>query len=156
MSSHIVGVAEQQIMETGSNPAPWTTDEQKRLEQALKTFPASTPERWDRIATAIPTRSRKDCMRRYKVRCLCSTTDIFFLICFVTAPLNKVTWSHGAIGMILLLWYSVCYTQWLVVFSVHSERSRSFDRNQFSKIIVMLNIGSCSKSIEYHLNLNCK
>jgi len=63
----LAGVAEQQIMETGSNPAPWTAEEQKHLEQALKTFPASTPERWDRIATTIPTRSRKDCMRRYKV-----------------------------------------------------------------------------------------
>ncbi|KAK2185793.1 hypothetical protein NP493_222g02007 [Ridgeia piscesae] len=66
ISERYDSVAEQQIMETGSNPAPWTAEEQKHLEQALKTFPASTPERWDRIATTIPTRSRKDCMRRYK------------------------------------------------------------------------------------------
>ncbi|CAG9860669.1 unnamed protein product [Phyllotreta striolata] len=45
---------------------PWTTSEQQLLEQALKTYPASTAERWDRIAECIPNRSKKDCMKRYK------------------------------------------------------------------------------------------
>lgn len=45
---------------------PWTTNEQQLLEQALKTYPASTPERWDRIAECIPNRSKKECMKRYK------------------------------------------------------------------------------------------
>jgi len=44
----------------------WTTAEQQLLEQALKTYPASTPERWDRIAECLPNRSKKDCMKRYK------------------------------------------------------------------------------------------
>uniref|UniRef100_A0A8C4RQD5 DnaJ homolog subfamily C member 2 n=1 Tax=Erpetoichthys calabaricus TaxID=27687 RepID=A0A8C4RQD5_ERPCA len=47
--------------------APWTTEEQKLLEQALKTFPVNTPERWEKIAEAVPSRSKKDCMKRYKV-----------------------------------------------------------------------------------------
>lgn len=51
-----------------SNAAPWTTEEQKLLEQALKTYPVSTPERWEKIAAAVPGRNKKDCMKRYKVR----------------------------------------------------------------------------------------
>lgn len=49
------------------NTAPWTTEEQKLLEQALKTYPVSTPERWEKIAAAVPGRTKKDCMKRYKV-----------------------------------------------------------------------------------------
>ncbi|KAK3526375.1 hypothetical protein QTP70_025412 [Hemibagrus guttatus] len=49
-----------------TNPAPWTTEEQKLLEQALKTYPVSTPERWDKIAATVPGRTKKDCMKRYK------------------------------------------------------------------------------------------
>uniref|UniRef100_A0A8D0FQ97 DnaJ homolog subfamily C member 2 n=2 Tax=Neoaves TaxID=3078114 RepID=A0A8D0FQ97_STROC len=46
--------------------SPWTTEEQKLLEQALKTYPVNTPERWEKIAAAVPGRSKKDCMKRYK------------------------------------------------------------------------------------------
>ena len=35
---------------------PWTTEEQKLLEQALKTYPVNTPERWEKIAEAVPGR----------------------------------------------------------------------------------------------------
>ncbi|XP_048011422.1 dnaJ homolog subfamily C member 2 [Megalobrama amblycephala] len=49
-----------------SNSAPWTTEEQKLLEQALKTYPVNTPERWEKISEAVPGRSKKDCMKRYK------------------------------------------------------------------------------------------
>lgn len=44
----------------------WTKTEQELLEQAIKTFPVSTPERWEKIADCIPNRSKKDCMKRYK------------------------------------------------------------------------------------------
>lgn len=49
-----------------ANAASWTTEEQKLLEQALKTYPVSTPERWEKIAVAVPGRTKKDCMKRYK------------------------------------------------------------------------------------------
>lgn len=49
-----------------SNSAAWTTEEQKLLEQALKTYPVNTPERWEKISAAVPGRSKKDCMKRYK------------------------------------------------------------------------------------------
>lgn len=48
-------------------PKAWQTDEQKRLEQALKTFPATATDRWDKISEAVPTRTKKECMKRYKV-----------------------------------------------------------------------------------------
>ncbi|CAB3219712.1 unnamed protein product [Arctia plantaginis] len=45
---------------------PWTKTEQELLEQAIKTFPVNTPERWEKIADCIPNRTKKDCMKRYK------------------------------------------------------------------------------------------
>merc|ERR1712055_84200 len=50
----------------GLNATAWTPDEQKLLEQALKTYDSKTPERWERISEAVPGRSKKDCMKRYK------------------------------------------------------------------------------------------
>lgn len=49
-----------------ANTAAWSKDEQALLEQAMKTYPVSTPDRWDRIAECIPNRSKKDCLRRVK------------------------------------------------------------------------------------------
>ncbi|KAK9892939.1 hypothetical protein WA026_022814 [Henosepilachna vigintioctopunctata] len=46
--------------------SPWTTAEQQLLEQALKTYPTNTPERWDRVAECIPNRNKKECIKRYK------------------------------------------------------------------------------------------
>ncbi|XP_037802477.1 dnaJ homolog subfamily C member 2-like [Penaeus monodon] len=50
----------------GMNTMAWSPEEQRLLEQALKTYPVSTPDRWDRIAECVPNRTKKDCMRRYK------------------------------------------------------------------------------------------
>jgi DnaJ family protein C protein 2 len=62
-SQRLDSVAEMQ----GINVTQWTEDEQKLLEQALKTHPSSLGAvRWERIASCLPDRSKKDCMRRYK------------------------------------------------------------------------------------------
>ncbi|XP_046841281.1 dnaJ homolog subfamily C member 2-like isoform X2 [Xenia sp. Carnegie-2017] len=45
---------------------PWISEEQKLLENALRKYPSSTPERWEKIAAEVPGRTKKECMRRYK------------------------------------------------------------------------------------------
>lgn len=44
----------------------WTKEEQAILEQAIKTYPVSTAERWDRIAECVPNRTKKECLKRVK------------------------------------------------------------------------------------------
>ena len=56
---------------------PWTIAEQKLLEQALKTYPTTVSDRWDQIASCIPTRTKKECMKRCKVRYFCLTYFYF-------------------------------------------------------------------------------
>lgn len=51
---------------TAVDKSTWSKEEQALLEQAMKTYPVSTPDRWDRIAECIPNRSKKDCLRRVK------------------------------------------------------------------------------------------
>lgn len=60
------GEVPKQEKEAPKDDKTWTKTEQELLEQAIKTFPVSTPERWDKIADCIPNRSKKDCMKRYK------------------------------------------------------------------------------------------
>lgn len=50
----------------GAPERSWTSEEQRLLENALRTYPASTPERWERIAESVPGRTKKECMKRYK------------------------------------------------------------------------------------------
>jgi len=52
--------------DSSSAPASWTAEEQQLLEQALKTYPSNTEERWEKIAACIPGRDKKDCIKRYK------------------------------------------------------------------------------------------
>lgn len=48
------------------DPSKWTAEEQKLLEKALQTYPASLGDRWDKIAAAIPGKTKKDAIARYK------------------------------------------------------------------------------------------
>lgn len=49
-----------------AEPKTWTKEEQTLLEQAIKTYPLSTVDRWDRIAECIPNRTKKECLKRVK------------------------------------------------------------------------------------------
>ena len=73
----VAAAAETQVYDIGSNPAPWTAEEQKLLEQAMRTYPGSDTDRWDKIAECVPCRTKKDCMKRYKVCIHC----IIFTFC---------------------------------------------------------------------------
>ena len=46
--------------------SPWTSAEQKLLEEGLRTFPTTDKERWQKIADKVGTRDEKDCKKRFK------------------------------------------------------------------------------------------
>ncbi|KHJ88310.1 Myb-like DNA-binding domain protein, partial [Oesophagostomum dentatum] len=52
------------------SPSPihveWTQLEQKQLEAALQQFPKGCEERWDKIAAAVPTKTKEQCQQRLK------------------------------------------------------------------------------------------
>jgi len=55
------------VKDTGGDDSnPWSSDEQRLLEQALKLYDGKTKERWEKISLAVPSRTKKECMKRYK------------------------------------------------------------------------------------------
>jgi len=44
----------------------WTAEQQKQLESALKNTPSSDPNRWEKIATTVEGKTKKECVKRYK------------------------------------------------------------------------------------------
>eukprot|EP00041_Stephanoeca_diplocostata_P034211 m.1151206 g.1151206 ORF g.1151206 m.1151206 type:complete len:655 (+) comp24480_c1_seq9:236-2200(+) len=48
------------------NSTPWTQHEQTMFEQAMRSVPASTSQRWSKIANLVPGRSAKACLQRAK------------------------------------------------------------------------------------------
>ncbi|XP_019520690.1 PREDICTED: dnaJ homolog subfamily C member 1 [Hipposideros armiger] len=52
-----------------SRPAEqsWTQSQQKLLELALQQYPKGSSDRWDKIAKCVPSKSKEDCIARYKL-----------------------------------------------------------------------------------------
>ncbi|XP_069314921.1 dnaJ homolog subfamily C member 1 [Eulemur rufifrons] len=46
---------------------PWTQSQQKLLELALQQYPKGSSDRWDKIAKCVPSKSKEDCISRYKL-----------------------------------------------------------------------------------------
>lgn len=49
----------------GNDQDAWSAVQERALIQALKTFPKETPQRWERVATAVPGKSKVQCMRKF-------------------------------------------------------------------------------------------
>ncbi|XP_051007230.1 dnaJ homolog subfamily C member 1 [Acomys russatus] len=45
----------------------WTQSQQKLLELALQQYPKGASDRWDKIARCVPSKSKEDCIARYKL-----------------------------------------------------------------------------------------
>lgn len=43
----------------------WSSVQERALVQALKTFPKETPQRWERVATAVPGKSVNQCKKKF-------------------------------------------------------------------------------------------
>ncbi|XP_003746779.1 dnaJ homolog subfamily C member 2 [Galendromus occidentalis] len=63
----IAGIDQEKLSSFSEVSRAWTNEEQKLLEQALKTYPVALgTERWDKIASVFPNRTKKECIKRYK------------------------------------------------------------------------------------------
>uniref|UniRef100_A0A803ME83 Uncharacterized protein n=1 Tax=Chenopodium quinoa TaxID=63459 RepID=A0A803ME83_CHEQI len=48
-----------------SDPDVWSSVQERALVQALKTFPKETPQRWERVATAVPGKTMNQCKKKF-------------------------------------------------------------------------------------------
>ena len=54
------------IITKPSMASDWNQIQQKAFEQAIKTFPKGTDERWERIATKVGGKNKEECILRFK------------------------------------------------------------------------------------------
>ncbi|XP_048223974.1 dnaJ homolog subfamily C member 1 [Perognathus longimembris pacificus] len=52
---------------TAAAEEAWTQSQQKLLELALQQYPKGATDRWDKIAKCVPSKSKEDCVARYKL-----------------------------------------------------------------------------------------
>ncbi|KAH9602800.1 hypothetical protein KSS87_009287 [Heliosperma pusillum] len=71
-SSSTVKEQEQAVETSSSNPVSsgsdqdtWSAVQEKALVQALKTFPKDAPQRWERVATAVPGKNVNQCKKKF-------------------------------------------------------------------------------------------
>lgn len=72
-ADHIVKVSKKASLEEKPRPIDsvqkkeeWNLVQQKWLEAALQQYPKGMAERWDKIAAAVPGKTKEECMLRYK------------------------------------------------------------------------------------------
>ncbi|KAG8201875.1 hypothetical protein JTE90_027354 [Oedothorax gibbosus] len=51
----------------GNSDTFWKQEEQQSLEIALKKFPKDTPARWEKVSEFISTKTKEECVERYKI-----------------------------------------------------------------------------------------
>ncbi|KAJ6834978.1 dnaJ-like protein subfamily C member 2 [Iris pallida] len=50
---------------SGADQDAWSAIQERALIQALKTFPKETPQRWERVATAVPGKTVNQCKKKF-------------------------------------------------------------------------------------------
>lgn len=63
LSNVVLGVDDTHLSK--EKPSEWSEDSDKALLTALKVFPKDSAMRWDKIAAAVPGKSKAQCFRRY-------------------------------------------------------------------------------------------
>nr|QFS19080.1 DnaJ subfamily C member 2-like protein [Apopellia endiviifolia (species B)] len=53
------------ISNGGTDPEVWSETQELALVKALKTFPKDTAQRWERIAAAVPVKSKAQCFKKF-------------------------------------------------------------------------------------------
>ncbi|WKY02307.1 hypothetical protein Q1695_015948 [Nippostrongylus brasiliensis] len=52
--------------EMSASSTEWSQAEQKQFEAALQQYPKGCEERWEKIASAVPTKTKEQCQQRLK------------------------------------------------------------------------------------------